>query len=637
MADKLKQIPQKLLDIWKSWSVKQRVLIIGSIVAFIAVVSIVAIVLTRPKYEVLVTCEDYTEMNSVTTLLTDNNHKYKINNMVVSVNSKELTACKMLLASQNIQSDGYTFEDAMKRSFTTTDSDSTKQYAHYLETKLEGDLKDMDGVKDASVTINMPEKTNSFYQAASDATVAVKLVTTKDINEDAAESMASLLAMAVGNDSTKSITIIDNKGNTLFNGAAGNNSTSGVGMNSKLKYKSQIEATTSSSLLRNIVSTGLYDDAVITLNYELDWNTVNTIAKEYTAQEGREEGLYSHSYEQESVGTNGASGTPGTTSNSGTTYDITDGTTSTSTYTVKEYDYLPNELVTTTNTDPGAIVKNGSSIAVTLIKNVTYEETQAKKLGYLDGKDWDTFKSENSEPVTLNVDNSWVDIISKGTGIDPANISVVAYQKNSFQDKASSNILSKASFWVQIVLAAAILGILVLVIIRSARPLTVEEKEPELSVEEMLASLVNQDYTIVGGVDAIVEILNSVDRGTERHIMETLEVEEPELADEIRKKMFVFEDILSLDDRAIQRVLRDVDNGDLALALKGAAEEVQNVILNNLSKRLAVMIKEDMEYMGPVRMKDVEEAQQKIVNIIRKLEDSAEIVIARGGGDEIIV
>ena len=162
-------------------------------------------------------------------------------------------------------------------------------------------------------------------------------------------------------------------------------------------------------------------------------------------------------------------------------------------------------------------------------------------------------------------------------------------------------------------------------------------KQVEKVLERKLASLVNQDYTIVGGVDAIVEILNSVDRGTEKHIMETLEVEEPELADEIRKKMFVFEDILSLDDRAIQRVLRDVDNGDLALALKGAAEEVQNVILNNLSKRLAVMIKEDMEYMGPVRMKDVEEAQQKIVNIIRKLEDSAEIVIARGGGDEIIV
>ena len=162
-------------------------------------------------------------------------------------------------------------------------------------------------------------------------------------------------------------------------------------------------------------------------------------------------------------------------------------------------------------------------------------------------------------------------------------------------------------------------------------------KEVEKILESKLASLVNQDYTIIGGVDAVVEILNAVDRGTEKHIMETLEIEEPELADEIRKKMFVFEDILLLDDRAIQRVLRDVDNNDLAVALKGANEQVQTAIFNNLSKRLSAMIKEDMEFMGPVRMKDVEEAQQKIVNIIRKLEDAGEIVISRGGGDEIVV
>lgn len=162
-------------------------------------------------------------------------------------------------------------------------------------------------------------------------------------------------------------------------------------------------------------------------------------------------------------------------------------------------------------------------------------------------------------------------------------------------------------------------------------------KEVERVLESKLSSLVNQDYTIIGGVDAVVEILNTVDRGTEKHIMETLEVEEPELADEIRKKMFVFEDILLLDDRSIQRVLRDVDNNDLAIACKGSTEEVQNAIFGNMSKRLAEMIREDMEFMGPVRMKDVEEAQQKIVNIIRKLEDSGEIVISRGGGDEIVV
>lgn len=162
-------------------------------------------------------------------------------------------------------------------------------------------------------------------------------------------------------------------------------------------------------------------------------------------------------------------------------------------------------------------------------------------------------------------------------------------------------------------------------------------KEVENVLERKLSSLANQDYTIVGGVDAIVNILNTVDRGTEKHIMESLEIEEPELADEIRKKMFVFEDILLLDDRAIQRVLRDVDNNDLEVALKGSNDEVKNVILKNLSKRLASMIQEDIEFMGPVRMKDVEEAQQKIVGVIRKLEDSAEIVISRGGGDEIVV
>ena len=162
-------------------------------------------------------------------------------------------------------------------------------------------------------------------------------------------------------------------------------------------------------------------------------------------------------------------------------------------------------------------------------------------------------------------------------------------------------------------------------------------KEVEKVLESKLSSLVNQDYTIIGGVDAVVEILNSVDRGTEKHIMETLEVEEPELADEIRKKMFVFEDILLLDDRAIQRVLRDVENADLSIALKGSNENVQGDIFKNLSKRLAAMIKEDMEFMGPVRMKDVEEAQQKIVNVVRKLEDNSEIVISRGGGDEIVI
>lgn len=162
-------------------------------------------------------------------------------------------------------------------------------------------------------------------------------------------------------------------------------------------------------------------------------------------------------------------------------------------------------------------------------------------------------------------------------------------------------------------------------------------KEVERVLEKKLSSLVTEDYTAAGGIQAIVDVLNAVDRGTEKYIMETLEIEDTDLAEEIKKRMFVFEDILSLDNRSIQRFLREVDNNQLAIALKGATEEVQNVIFTNMSKRLSEMIREDIEFMGPVRLKDVEEAQQKIVNVIRKLEDAGEIVISRGGGDEIIV
>lgn len=162
-------------------------------------------------------------------------------------------------------------------------------------------------------------------------------------------------------------------------------------------------------------------------------------------------------------------------------------------------------------------------------------------------------------------------------------------------------------------------------------------KEIERVLERKLSSMVTQDFTIAGGIQSIVDILNSVDRGTEKYIIETLEVQDTDLAEQIRKRMFVFEDIITLDSRAIQRVIREVENNDWALALKSSSEEVSKAIFTNMSKRLAEMIKEDMDYMGPVRLRDVEEAQQKIVNVIRKLEDAGEIVISRGGGDEIVV
>ncbi len=162
-------------------------------------------------------------------------------------------------------------------------------------------------------------------------------------------------------------------------------------------------------------------------------------------------------------------------------------------------------------------------------------------------------------------------------------------------------------------------------------------REVERVLEKKLSTLSSEDYTAAGGVDSIVDILNMVDRTTERQIIETLEEDDPELAEEIKKRMFVFEDIVMLDDKAIQKVLREVDTAELSKALKSVDSEVQDKIFRNMSKRAASLLKEDMEFMGPTRRKDVEESQQKIVAVIRKLEEAGEVVIARSGEEDVLV
>ena len=161
-------------------------------------------------------------------------------------------------------------------------------------------------------------------------------------------------------------------------------------------------------------------------------------------------------------------------------------------------------------------------------------------------------------------------------------------------------------------------------------------KEIEKVLENKFSSMLSQDFTTTGGIQSTVDILNAVDRGTEKLIMEELDIRDAELSEEIRRRMFVFEDIVSLDNRSIQRIIREIDNSQWAVALKGASEEVKDVIFANMSKRLVEMIKEDIEFMGPVRIRDIEDAQQSIVNVIRKLEEDGEIITPRGG-DEVIV
>jgi flagellar motor switch protein FliG len=163
-------------------------------------------------------------------------------------------------------------------------------------------------------------------------------------------------------------------------------------------------------------------------------------------------------------------------------------------------------------------------------------------------------------------------------------------------------------------------------------------REVEKGLESRLSSMLMQSTEKAGGVNTVAEMLNLADRASERAIMERLEAEDPDLVEQIRRLMFVFEDILLVNDKGIQAVLKEVDNDEVALSLKTASEELQNKIFSNMSERAASLIREEMEYMGPVRVSDVEAAQQRIVDVVRRLEDAGEIIVAgRGGESEMIV
>ena len=162
-------------------------------------------------------------------------------------------------------------------------------------------------------------------------------------------------------------------------------------------------------------------------------------------------------------------------------------------------------------------------------------------------------------------------------------------------------------------------------------------REVERGLEHRLSDIVSQTFEKAGGVDTVAEILNLADRSTEKGIMEGLEAEDPDLVEQIRRLMFVFEDILLVNDKGIQAVLKEVDNTELSLALKTASEDLKEKIFKNMSERAAQLIKEDMQFMGPVRVSDVEAAQQKIVDIVRRLEDAGEIIIAGRGGESSMV
>lgn len=488
MPDRLRQMFERFLDFWNRYNRRQKAIVLSGLAVVIITLVIMVAVLSRPNYKVVATVANYNEMSQVTTILTDNGYKYVTDEktMTVSVREKDEVDVKMLLATNEIEVEGFDLEDALNSSFDTTESDRIRKWEAYLVYEYERLIASLDKVNSAQVRINLQTSENSLFETKTGSSVAVILDLNTEMSDEEAENIAMLLKDGIENLDPKDITILSKSGESLYAGNV-NNAGSITALNKQLKYAQQLSNVTANEIRNQVLSTGIYGDVKVMVNFDIEWSEFEKVLHEYSVPEGNEQGYFDHTYLEESSGGSTVGGVPGTESNDeDTDYDINDGTINNSSYMREENYYLVNELVTTETTTPGEVIKDTSTISAVFTKYVIYNEDEVEALGYLEDMTWEEFKAQNAQTVLIDYDEEWIDNIAMGTGIPVENISIIAYEEHFFYD--SDNASRPFSFYLQILLAVAILGLLAFVVFRSSRPVTVEETEPELSVEQMLAT-----------------------------------------------------------------------------------------------------------------------------------------------------
>ncbi|MCR4955969.1 MAG: flagellar biosynthesis protein [Lachnospiraceae bacterium] len=485
---KLKEIPAKILAWWKSFTKKQKIVIGGVSASVIIALVILAVVLTRPTYETLVVAESTAQASSIKELLdSDSSIDYKImdDDLTFKVNKDSETTAKYLLGTNDIVTDDYTLEDVVDGSFSTTEADKTKKYQLYLEKQLEEDLASMDYIDTANVNLSIPVDDGTILARNEDTYASVTLKLNKELEEGQAEGLAKYIATAVGDDSTKAITILDNETNVLFSGGD-DSSTSGAIAKQQDQKKS--EASRVKSEIRSVMlGTDVFDNVEVGLNLNMDFSSKTTHDKKYSVADGRDEGYLTSKDLYESETTGGVAGVPGTDSNDDdTTYVIDDNGTSSSTISDSSEQYALNSTETDTVDVGGTINYDSSSATIVAITYKYYNEDALKKSGKLGDKSFDEFVSENSERTQIDVPEDYVTMVAKATGFTEDNISVVAYEVPYFE--YSDGSARTVTDYVEIALAVLIFALLGYVVFRSTRPEKTEELEPEISVESLLES-----------------------------------------------------------------------------------------------------------------------------------------------------
>ncbi len=487
MQERLKEIPKKFLEYWNKWTGRQKTIIVSAVAVVIILIAILVMVLGRTKYMELGTFEDTKTASQVLNLMKENAITTKLgsDNVTVMVDEEQYTDALMMFSLSDMVEDDFTLDDLLDNALTDTNKEFMTKSYYYVTKQIEATLKKyMPGVKDAIISFIPVDTSNSILTVNKTIPVSVTLVTEDDFDEDSAVGIAETVARAVGNPDTKEIRVVNHKGEILFNGPEEEKEedidlTDAMVLSDQMRkvYEDQVEG---QMLMNN------FTEVLAACNLSVNFDKAKELITTYYPLEGEIHGVMTEEHETSSSGENGYGDIPGTDSNDETDYMLvnsTDGTYETSTM---DRFYTPSSSIKEIFYANGTIDKENSSISVTARKVIHYTEEELELLGRLDDMSFEEYVLLNSDPVRTVNQEALISAIAMATGIPEENISLVTY--DIFEYTAKEEVARDWTFYLQILLAVILIAFLMFVVFRGIAPVEVTELEPELSVEQLLAT-----------------------------------------------------------------------------------------------------------------------------------------------------
>ena len=496
MREKVKEIPEKFKVFWDKYTSKQKTIVIAIICVVLIAIGVVAWLASRPTWSKWQVFDSVDDANTMTKALDDQSITWKASSdgKTIYVHQDDMTNALYAMSDNGLTDKGYTWDDAFNNSMSTTESEKDQKRVLALQSEIRQSLIQYKFIDDANVFINVPESTYTVL-SSDDAETAKTSITAsielndknKDLLDDkTAETLAYWLANTVGTD-VKNVIINDTDGKCIYNG----NTSDGLGgvlTGGSTEYCNKLRNTIADNVTTLLIRCG-YDDAQVgTDGIQFDMNKIETLTKEYSVDDGREYGYPTNLYTYSSKGASGNGGTPGTDSNDSDTDYVNNSSSGTSnTVDVQKLtDLLTNEKVQNIKQETPAIKLADSSLGIVVRKYTVYKEDDLKADGTLDKTTWDQFISQNNKISTTTVSTDEINLISAATGVSANKITVLAYNVPQFVSSTKSS--NGISNYLMIILTVLIIALLIFVILRGASPLAAEDEEPELSVEQLLAT-----------------------------------------------------------------------------------------------------------------------------------------------------